>query len=107
MSNDSTRQHLLGTWKLITAVREEIASGTKPSFWRSQSGVPRWRRKPAADQQLAETRTGTARSLVFVSDERPREGPLVRSAGREAVPPRPGFSSRAVARHLAGGDPCD
>jgi hypothetical protein len=27
MSNDSTRQHLLGTWKLITAVREEISSG--------------------------------------------------------------------------------
>src|SRR5262249_61795943 len=29
MSNDSTRQHLLGTWKLITAVREEVSSGTK------------------------------------------------------------------------------
>jgi len=29
MSNDSTRQHLLGAWKLITAVREEIASGAK------------------------------------------------------------------------------
>jgi hypothetical protein len=28
MPNDSTRQHLIGTWKLITAVREEIASGT-------------------------------------------------------------------------------
>jgi hypothetical protein len=26
MSNDQTRQHLVGTWKLITAVREEIAS---------------------------------------------------------------------------------
>jgi len=33
MANDSTRQHLLGTWKLITAVREEISSGTKTSFW--------------------------------------------------------------------------
>ena len=32
MSNDSTRQHLLGTWKLITAVREEISSGTKTEF---------------------------------------------------------------------------
>jgi hypothetical protein len=29
MSNDSTRQHLIGTWKLIAAVREEISSGTK------------------------------------------------------------------------------
>jgi hypothetical protein len=28
MSNDSTRQHLIGTWKLIAAVREEISSGT-------------------------------------------------------------------------------
>jgi hypothetical protein len=27
MSNDSTRQHLIGTWKLIEAVREEISSG--------------------------------------------------------------------------------
>jgi hypothetical protein len=26
MSNDSARQHLIGTWKLITAVREEISS---------------------------------------------------------------------------------
>jgi len=26
MSNDSIRQHLLGTWKLIAAVREEIPS---------------------------------------------------------------------------------
>src|SRR5262249_21748939 len=32
MSNDPTRQHLLGTWKLITAVREEISSGTKTEF---------------------------------------------------------------------------
>jgi hypothetical protein len=28
MSNDSTGQHLIGTWKLITALREEISSGT-------------------------------------------------------------------------------
>jgi hypothetical protein len=27
MANDSARQHLLGTWKLIAAVREEISSG--------------------------------------------------------------------------------
>src|SRR5919205_153457 len=32
MSNE-TRQYLLGTWKLVTAVREEVASGTRPSFW--------------------------------------------------------------------------
>jgi hypothetical protein len=32
MSNDSTRQRLIGTWKLITAVREEISSGTKTEF---------------------------------------------------------------------------
>jgi hypothetical protein len=32
MTNDQTRQHLLGTWKLIAAVREEIASGTKTAF---------------------------------------------------------------------------
>jgi hypothetical protein len=32
MSNDSTHKHLIGTWKLITAVREEIASGTKTEF---------------------------------------------------------------------------
>ena len=32
MSNDSTRQHHLGTWKLIAAVREEIASGAKTEF---------------------------------------------------------------------------
>lgn len=35
MSNDSTRQHrqhLIGTWKLITAVREEISSGTRTEF---------------------------------------------------------------------------
>ena len=32
MSNDPTRQHLLGTWKLIAAVREEIFSGTKTEF---------------------------------------------------------------------------
>ena len=29
MSNDQTRQHLLGTWKLVAAVREDIPSGTK------------------------------------------------------------------------------
>jgi Lipocalin-like domain len=29
MSNDHTRQHLLGTWKLLSAVREEIPSGAK------------------------------------------------------------------------------
>src|ERR671931_486750 len=27
-----TRQYLLGTWKLVTAVREEVASGTKTEF---------------------------------------------------------------------------
>src|SRR5262245_19786260 len=32
MSNDSARQHLIGTWKLIAAVREEISSGTKTEF---------------------------------------------------------------------------
>jgi len=32
MSNHQTRQHLLGTWKLITAVREEVSSGTKTEF---------------------------------------------------------------------------
>jgi hypothetical protein len=32
MSNNSTHKHLIGTWKLITAVREEIASGTKTEF---------------------------------------------------------------------------
>jgi lipocalin-like protein len=32
MSNDSARQHLFGTWKLITAVREEISTGTKTQF---------------------------------------------------------------------------
>lgn len=32
MSNDVTRQHLLGTWKLVAAVREEIPSGTKSDF---------------------------------------------------------------------------
>jgi hypothetical protein len=32
MSNDQIRQHLLGTWKLITAVREEIPSGIKTQF---------------------------------------------------------------------------
>jgi hypothetical protein len=29
MSNDQTRQHLLGTWKLVAAVREDIPSGAK------------------------------------------------------------------------------
>jgi hypothetical protein len=29
MSDDHTRQHLLGTWKLISAVREDIPSGAK------------------------------------------------------------------------------
>ena len=32
MSNDPVRQHLIGTWKLIAAEREEIASGTKTDF---------------------------------------------------------------------------
>ena len=32
MSDDATRQHLLGTWKLIAAVREEIPSGTRSDF---------------------------------------------------------------------------
>ena len=32
MSNDVNRQHLLGTWKLIAAVREEIPSCTKSDF---------------------------------------------------------------------------
>jgi hypothetical protein len=31
MSSDATRQYLLGTWKLVAAVREEIPSGTKSS----------------------------------------------------------------------------
>src|SRR5882762_7739083 len=29
MTDDLTRQHLLGTWKLISAVREDIPSGAK------------------------------------------------------------------------------
>jgi lipocalin-like protein len=29
MSNDQTHQHLLGTWKLVAAVREDIPSGSK------------------------------------------------------------------------------
>ncbi len=32
MANDQPRQHLLGTWKLIAAVREEIPSGAKTDF---------------------------------------------------------------------------
>src|SRR5437868_5338930 len=32
MSNDQTRQHLLGTWKLLAAVREDVSSGTKTDF---------------------------------------------------------------------------
>jgi hypothetical protein len=32
MPNDVTRRHLLGTWKLIAAVREEIPSGSKSDF---------------------------------------------------------------------------
>src|SRR4051794_41977435 len=32
MKNDDPRQRLLGTWKLIAAVREEIPSGTKTDF---------------------------------------------------------------------------
>ena len=32
MSNEDTRQYLLGTWKLVAAMREEIASGTKTAF---------------------------------------------------------------------------
>jgi len=32
MSDDDNRQHLLGTWKLIAAVREEIPSGIKTEF---------------------------------------------------------------------------
>jgi hypothetical protein len=40
MANDSTRQHLLGTWKLITAVREEISSSTKTEFPGTEAGQP-------------------------------------------------------------------
>ena len=32
MTNDDPRQRLLGTWKLIAAVREEIHSGAKTDF---------------------------------------------------------------------------
>jgi hypothetical protein len=32
MKTDDPRQRLLGTWKLIAAVREEIPSGTKTDF---------------------------------------------------------------------------
>ena len=32
MTNDRTRRHLLGTWKLVAAVREEIPSGIKTEF---------------------------------------------------------------------------
>jgi hypothetical protein len=32
MSNDQTRHHLLGTWKLLAAVREDISSGAKTDF---------------------------------------------------------------------------
>jgi len=32
MKNDDPRQRLLGTWKLIAAVREEIPSGAKTDF---------------------------------------------------------------------------
>ena len=32
MTNDDPRQRLLGTWKLIAAVREEIPSGAKTGF---------------------------------------------------------------------------
>ena len=29
MSNDQTRAHLLGTWRLLSAVREDVSSGDK------------------------------------------------------------------------------
>jgi hypothetical protein len=29
MSNEQTRRHILGTWKLLAAVREEVPSGAK------------------------------------------------------------------------------
>jgi hypothetical protein len=32
MSDDPTRQRLLGTWKLVAAVREEFPSGTRTDF---------------------------------------------------------------------------
>jgi hypothetical protein len=32
MSDDPTRQRLLGTWKLIAAVRQELPSGTQSDF---------------------------------------------------------------------------
>ena len=32
MKNDDPRQRLLGTWKLIAAIREEIPSGAKTDF---------------------------------------------------------------------------
>jgi len=32
MTDDATRRRLLGTWKLIAAVREEIPSGAKSDF---------------------------------------------------------------------------
>src|SRR4051812_3972894 len=32
MTNDDPRQRLLGTWKLIAAIREEIPSGAKTDF---------------------------------------------------------------------------
>jgi hypothetical protein len=31
-------QHLIGTWKLITAVREEVSSGTKTESLASDEG---------------------------------------------------------------------
>jgi hypothetical protein len=32
MSSDPTRQRLLGTWKLVAAVREELPSGSRTDF---------------------------------------------------------------------------
>jgi hypothetical protein len=32
MADDLTRQRLLGTWKLVAAVREDLPSGTKTDF---------------------------------------------------------------------------
>ena len=63
MSNDQTRAHLLGTWKLLSAVREDVSSGAKTDLLGANPiGYINYANSASASAAVALPVTGLGRS---------------------------------------------
>jgi hypothetical protein len=68
MSNDQTRAHLLGTWKLLSAVREDVSSGAKTDLLGANPiGYINYANSASASAAVALPVTGLGRSCYSPS----------------------------------------